>query len=395
MSAPTFLDSQESRDTQPRIAVHPLLDGHAISGDQTWNAVESSSDRHIPLDNQARSAIGPSSLSHAPDDTRRAFAEGPSSGEGQDSGDDQWSLALPGSTSGDHRQVEAQSSAVAGSSSPHAIDATEPRLHARGGDFSEPVAIQHPQPKRGPRRGPILSSGYLMLLSDSLDDIEALRIATENRVRSLTRSIEDSDGEVRGLGLDARSPEVASAMAMLDSLKALEHQTTLSLQRELRKSPLIGWVKRSKGVGEKQAARLLAVIGDPYWNGLHDRPRTVSELWAYAGYSVVGGEAQRRRKGQLSNWSDKAKSRAFLMAQSCVKALGGDYRAVYDAAREQYAEAVHATPCVRCGPAGKPAEAGSPLSAGHQHARALRRVSKEILRDLWIEARAVHEGEIR
>ena len=31
---------------------------------------------------------------------------------------------------------------------------------------------------------------------------------------------------------------------------------------------------------------------------------------------------------------------------------------------------------------------------GHQHARALRRVSKEILRDLWIEARMIHTGEV-
>lgn len=244
-----------------------------------------------------------------------------------------------------------------------------------------------------PRRGPLLSSGYLMLLSDSLDDIESLRIATENRVRALTRDAADSDGEYRGLGLDARSPEVATAMAMQDTLRGLEHQATLALQREVRRSPLYGWVKRSKGIGEKQAARLLAVIGDPYWNDLHDRPRTVSELWAYSGYSVISGEAQRRRKGRASNWSDKAKSRAFLMAQSCVKALGGEYRAVYDSARSQYVDSIHANPCVRCGPSGSPAEAGTPLSPGHQHARAIRRVAKEILRDLWSEARAIHALE--
>jgi hypothetical protein len=241
--------------------------------------------------------------------------------------------------------------------------------------------------------GPLLFDPYLCLLSDSLDDIEALRMATENRVRSLTRNEADSDGEVRGLGLDARSPEVATAMAMLETMRDLENEAIKSIQRAVRKHPLYGWVKRNKGIGEKQAARLLAVVGDPYWNDLHERPRTVSELWAYAGYSVVGGSAQRRRKGVKSNWNDKAKSRAFLMAQSCVKALGGHYREVYDAARTQYTDAVHPVECVRCGPAGKPAPAGSPLSAGHQHARALRRVSKEILRDLWIEARAAHGVE--
>lgn len=256
-------------------------------------------------------------------------------------------------------------------------------------------AANHPPFTHGkPAAGPLLYSGYMCLLSDSLDDIEALRIATENRVRALTRTEADADGEYRGLGLDARSPEVATAMAMLDMMKSLEKEATKALQREVRKSPLYGWVKRNKGIGEKQAARLLAVIGDPYWNDLHERPRTVSELWAYAGYSVIEGSAQRRRKGIKSNWNDKAKSRAFLMAQSCVKRLDGSYRKVYDAARAQYADSIHSTDCVRCGPAGKPALAGTPLSLGHQHARALRRISKEILRDLWLEARMIHKGEI-
>ena len=260
--------------------------------------------------------------------------------------------------------------------------------------IDHPAAINTANDQRSAAAGPLLYSGYLCLLSDSLDDIESLRIATENRVRALTRSEADSDGEYRGLGLDPRSPEVATAMGMLDSLKGLEREATKALQREVRRSPLYGWVKREKGIGEKQAARLLAVIGDPYWNDLYDRPRTVSELWAYAGYSVIGGAAQRRRKGVKSNWNDKAKTRAFLMAQSCVKTgTGGRYRDVYDEARQHYAEATHATECVRCGPAGKPAQPGTPLSLGHQHARALRKVAKEILRDLWLEARMVHTGE--
>lgn len=264
------------------------------------------------------------------------------------------------------------------------------RGSASGSLFTGPAAIEVADTQANLASGPVLFDPYLCLLSDSLDDIEHLRIATENRVRALTRNEADSDGELRGLGLDARSPEVATAMAMLKTMQALEHEATLSIQRAIRKHPLYGWVKRSRGIGEKQAARLLAVIGDPYWNDLHDRPRTVSELWAYAGYSVIDGNAQRRRKGVKSNWNDKAKSRAFLMANSCVKAASGHYRDVYDDAKAHYADAVHPTDCVRCGPAGKPALAGSPLSAGHQHARALRKVSKEILRDLWIEARAVH-----
>lgn len=235
-----------------------------------------------------------------------------------------------------------------------------------------------------------LFDGYLALLSDTLDDLEGLRIATENRLRMLTRTETDSDGELRGLGMDLRSPEVATASALLDGIKALEHQAELDLKRQFRKHPLHPFVKAQIGLGEKQSARLLAVLGDPYWNDLHGRPRTVSELWAYAGYAVADGRAQRRQKGSRSNWSGLAKSRAFLIAQSCIKKSNSPYRAVYDEARAQYADAVHPHDCVRCGPSGKPALAGSPLSLGHQHQRALRRVSKTVLQDLWLAARDIH-----
>lgn len=235
-----------------------------------------------------------------------------------------------------------------------------------------------------------LRDGFLTLTANSLDDLEGLRISTENRLRALTRTEEDKDGEVRGLGLNILSKEVANAQALLEGIKKLEHSTTLELQRAVRKHPLYDWVKREKGVGEKQAARLLSSIGDPYWNDLYDRPRTVSELWAYCGYSVNGATAQRRTKGVKSNWSSEAKMRAFLMAESCVKTKG-NYRKVYDEARDHYTGATHQVDCVRCGPSGKPALAGTPLSAGHQHARALRLVAKQILQDVWIESKTIHE----
>lgn len=90
-------------------------------------------------------------------------------------------------------------------------------------------------------------------------------------------------------------------------------------------------------------------------------------------------------------WSPDAKMRAFLISESCVKNARSPYRKVYDDAREKYAEAIHAAPCRRCGPKGTPASVGSPLSKGHQHARAMRMISKELLRDLWLEAKRIHE----
>jgi hypothetical protein len=266
--------------------------------------------------------------------------------------------------------------------------------------------------------GPLLA-----LLADTLDDLERTRIANENRLRQLTRDEEDSDGELRGFGLTVDLPQVAAVSDLVDALGKLEHQATLNLQRALRKHPLGPWVKATIGVGEKQGARLIAAVGDPYWNTLHNRPRLVSELWAYCGLHVLpvaqaragthdgfggggkqgdpghtsteahrrdAGVAPTRSRGQKSNWSATAKMRAYLVAESCIKQARSPYRTVYDQGRAKYEDALHQVDCRRCGPSGKPAPAGTPLSAGHQHARAMRLVMKELLKDLWRESRRLH-----
>lgn len=241
-------------------------------------------------------------------------------------------------------------------------------------------------------RGGWLRDPVLGILADVLDDLETVRIANENRVRQLTRTEEDSDGEERGHGLTLDNPMVKKLVTSVESLAQAEKDATANLQKAMKAHPLGPWVKSQNGVGEKQAARLLATIGDPYWNDLHQRPRTVSELWAFCGYAVHDGHAQARRRGERSNWSADAKMRTYLIAVSCVKqsAEKSKYRRVYDEGRAKYADAVHPHDCKRCGPAGKPALTGSPLSAGHQHNRAIRLISKELLKDLWIASRDLY-----
>lgn len=356
-----------------------------------------------------------------------------------------------------------------------------------------------------------LNDPMLKLTAEALDDLEGVRIANENRLRQLTRSETDADGEDRGFGLTLDHPDVKRFAAIVEALAAEEHRAVLQLQRLVRRHPLGPWLAAQPGIGEKQGARLLAAIGDPYMrpemlrpDGTIEpaRPRTVSELWAYCGYHVlrtgqatfdtqaenagptttpgghgstdarprraagpnspagqhhddahtrvasgpttpgdhrtsdtqwtsvagsdalpgghgvvdaqhndaavlnvlpgdqthgdtqsgaVAGEAARRRRGVRSNWSDDARMRAHLIAASCVKQPDGTrWRDEYTEARRKYDGAAHRSPCVRCGPSGKPAAVGSLLSAGHQHARALRIVVKAILRELWRESGRLH-----
>lgn len=289
----------------------------------------------------------------------------------------------------------------------------------------------------------LLWDPLLDTLASGLDDIENVRIAQANRFRILTTVEPDSDGEIRGFGLDLNHPSVAALEAQLTTLKALEHGMVLALQRQLRTHPLHPWIKAQKGLGDKQVARLLASIQDPYWNNLHDRPRTVSELWAFCGLHVLavghatsgtqsahadgnslpashtgavahtrpaGGEllgrtdhpspdaqktpvgvAPARRRGQKANWNTTARTRIYVIAESCMKNRQSPYRAVYDDGRAKYADSVHAAPCAQCGKKGQPAGIGTELRDGHKHARAMRLVMKAVLRDLWVESKRIHQ----
>jgi hypothetical protein len=322
----------------------------------------------------------------------------------------------------DHRWHETQKPTVAESSS------------TGGQDLLDTQALRAP--------GGFLRDPMLALYVDVLEDIERVRVANDNRVRQLTRTEADSDGEHRGFGLTEDHPDVARLIASVKLLHCgshkypeklrgccQEHDAIRNLEIAMKRHPLYPFVARHHGIGPKQFARLLGAIGDPYWNDLHDRPRRVSDLWAYCGFHVIRtsgghttteaqafrsagaqphtgsqgssdtqspaapGVAPKRRRGQKSNWSEVARIRVWVIASAMPKFPGGHYEQVYRQAREKYAEATHYVDCIRCGTTGKPAPTGTPLSPGHQHARAVRIVAKEILKDLWIEARNLYHPE--
>jgi hypothetical protein len=298
----------------------------------------------------------------------------------------------------------------------HAVDAA-------GSNVPDPAASHGAEPQ-------VLSllDPALCLAADILDDIERVRIANENRLRQLTRSGEDADGEERGFGLDETHPDVARLAAMVETLKKVEHDAALNLGRKMRKHPLGIWAKAQKGIGEKQGARLLAAIGDPYINSAKGQPRTVSALWAYSGLHVLpGGQgpladqdttaagdqhrdtdhrvgddhswlvgvAAKRRKGERANWSSKAKMRAYLIAESCIKQLSPDCR---DGHAASDAHTQGAVPACACSPYRVTYDARRAHTAvthpewtdGHSHNDGLRVASKAILRDLWRAARDWH-----
>lgn len=249
---------------------------------------------------------------------------------------------------------------------------------------------------------PRLHDPTLALAADILNDLEHVKISNENRLRQLTRSATDADGEMRGFGLDETHPDVARLASLVASLTDAEHQATLNLQRLMRRHPLGPWVKTQRGIGEKQAARLLATIGDPaVRTTIHDDGtetyewRTVSQLWAYCGLHTLPGDefenvAAKRRKGVKSNWSTNAKTRTWLIVQSTMKQLDST-------CKTDTGIADHIDGC-GCSPyriavderRTHTATTHPEWTPGHSLADGQRIACKRLLRDLWRESRRLH-----
>lgn len=249
-----------------------------------------------------------------------------------------------------------------------------------------------------------LADPALGLAAEILDDLERTKIANENRLRQLTGTSVDADGIQRQRMYDPGQKDVLRLTALVDLLGDAEHKADLHLRNVMRRHPLWQWAKPIPGVGERQFARLLAVIGDPYMREMVEEdgsisatPRTVSALWAYCGYRVDDGRAVRRARGQQANWSTVAKSRAYLIAEACMKAHSrypNPYGQAYYDRKAATEGRLHSQPCAQCGGAGKAdAAIGQPWRDGHRHADALRVAAKALLRDMWREAKRLHSGD--
>lgn len=244
-----------------------------------------------------------------------------------------------------------------------------------------------------PYLGPILDDPTLVALSALVDELEGVRKAADNRRRILVRGEVDEDGIQRGHALPEDDPKVTRITATLDKIIEAEKSAVRDLEYVMKDHPLGPWIKDQNGLGMKTVARLLAAIGDPYANTLHNRPRTVSELWAYCGLAVHDGKSQRRLKGQKSNWSDTAKMRVWNIVQPIIKNRNSPYRHLYDQVKEGYQGRVYDERYAGRKLKGKTIMVGDPIPAGHINAMAERIVMKAILKDLWIESKRLHEEE--
>lgn len=243
----------------------------------------------------------------------------------------------------------------------------------------------------------------LTVAADQLDDLEHMRKSTANRLRSLTQPTEIPSA---GIVIDKAgegSPEAIALESQLEVLQMAEKTAVLELNRAMRAHPLSGWVKDGMGVGTKSVARLLGAIGDPAFRYDPETgelvERTVGQLWSYCGYGDA--EKQKRRKGVQSNWNTEAKMRVHIIADAAFKPRC-ETCVEHAAAMREEGEDGWSPPPVDCTceadgyqyrvcyEESRAADAALDIADGHKHNRALRKVKKLFLLNLWLEARRVH-----
>lgn len=262
--------------------------------------------------------------------------------------------------------------------------------------------------EKTPPADPVLFT--IRQLGRLLDDIERMRIMNSNRIGAGQRG-----------GID--QPWMDTVAAQLDTL---EHTVELELKRAWRKHPLAPWAKAIPGAGEVLMGRLIAEIGDPA-----ERPNP-AKLLAYCGHGDPA-RAGKIPKGAtqeelFKRGNPHAKKAVWKLAYQFMRTVGSEasdrpesikvapragsdaihdsdpkpptrrsprspYRDIYDTRKTATEGKLHDKPCIRCGPAGHPAAAGSPWSDAHRHADALRITGKRLLAAIYDEAKRLHNEE--
>lgn len=264
----------------------------------------------------------------------------------------------------------------------------------------------------------------LRMYAEAFFDAQEARKAMKNKIRSAADPV---FFEVAAKHYKAVEEEMSPAMILC--------------LREIAPPGVLAWQKLEKGIGEHLLGRLLGRVGDvriaipKHWEGTgkkrilvaeDPRPRTAAQLRSYCGHGDPERKLHKNMTAEevLAVGDPKIKSIVWNIAKACIRAgvrsycedeefvplgkpgtpehlicaLCGEkkqyhasisisrYGALYLARREQTEDYVHAKPCVRCGPKGKPAQIGTPWNKGHQLGDAQRVVGKEVLNDLWSAA---------
>lgn len=237
---------------------------------------------------------------------------------------------------------------------------------------SGPDKMRQPLKTSGPynARKPKFSSDIIRQLVEVYYDVQDMRIRSYNRLRQV--------GEVKGV-----TPEI---------LKEFEKQIRDYIAVQVRDIPIVKeYLRGIKGIGPILSGGLIA------WFNPHKAPHA-SSFWKYAGLHVVEGKAVKREKGVKLGFSIKLRSLMWKIGKSFIKARTPFYRELYDEAKDKeneklgnpIADAENCPMYQQCvlrlrGKAQRLNREVKTLPCKqHIDYRAMRKMIKRFLADLWI-----------
>lgn len=202
-------------------------------------------------------------------------------------------------------------------------------------------------------------------LIDIYYDTQDVRIRTFNRLRTA--------GKVEGI-----NPNL---------LKELEKEIREYIHTELKDLPLYAWLRGVKGIGPILAGGLISHIDIA-------KADHASSLWKFFGLHVKEGKAVRRRKGEKLDFNIKMRTLAWKIADSFIKRKTPFYTDIYYEAKKLESEKLRncamRKECLRM-LSGRARRVGTapkqPPCKLHAHYRAVRKMVKRFLLDLWVHWR--------
>lgn len=163
-------------------------------------------------------------------------------------------------------------------------------------------------------------------------------------------------------------PLLAAQQPVIEARKLYEKQ----LAKMAKDLPIAHMVEQIKGINHNTLAAIVGECGD-----LSVYEKGIAGVWKRAGLAVIEGDRQRCKSGDaalLHGYSPSRHAVFWNVGAALLKAQGkdedaGPYRRIYDA-RKAY-------------------ERPRVESDGHAHNRAMRYMTKRLIRDIWCEWRRV------
>lgn len=203
-----------------------------------------------------------------------------------------------------------------------------------------------------------MSNETIRALVDLRDkQIQKARIQFSNRLSAIDRGDDPSNADQR---------EVVERW--LNNFDVLEQELNKDIARAVKRFDIYDYVTAVHGIGPGLAAKLVSMINI-------ERSDTVSQLWRYAGYAVIDGEAEKKKKGEKMKYNARLKTVVFQIGSSFLK-TGSPYADVYYQNKEYY-------------------EANRDWTPLHCHLASMRKMGKLFLSHLWVVWRTIEGLDTR